>query len=130
VAAGYDPGLPSLWLLEGLLYYLAEADVHRVLQRVRASTAPGSRIAADVVNAASLTLPNMRGLLDVFARWGCPWRFGTDEPEALFDRHGIAARAVQPGEPSAAYGRWPDPVPPRATRDVRRVFFVCGERRP
>jgi O-methyltransferase involved in polyketide biosynthesis len=129
VAAGYNPELPSLWLLEGLLYYLPEADVHRVLQRVQAITAPGSQVAADIVNAASLILANMRGLLDVFARWGCPWQFGTDEPEALFDRYGITARAVQPGEPSAAYGRWPDPVPPRTERDVRRVFFVHGERR-
>jgi methyltransferase (TIGR00027 family) len=129
VAAGYRPDLPSTWLLEGLLYYIPEADVHRVLDQVRALTAPGSRVAADVVNAAALTLANMRGLLDVFAGWGCPWLFGTDEPEALFDRHGIDAQAVQPGEPAADYGRWPDPVPPRSVVDVRRVFFVHGTRR-
>ncbi|WP_158841639.1 SAM-dependent methyltransferase [Saccharothrix deserti] len=129
VAAGYRPDLPSVWLLEGLLYYVPEPDVHRVLDRVRALTAPGSLVAADVVNAAALTLPNMAGLLDVFAGWGCPWLFGTDEPEALFDQYGITARAVQPGEPEADYGRWPDPVPPRSVTDVRRVFFVHGRRR-
>jgi methyltransferase (TIGR00027 family) len=128
LAAGYDPAVPSVWLLEGLLYYLPEADVSRVLAKVRTLTAPGSRIAADVVNAAALTLPNMKGLLDVFAGWGCPWLFGTDEPEELFAAHGIRARAYQPGEPDADYGRWPDPVPPRSERDVRRVFFVAGVR--
>lgn len=128
LAAGYDPAAPSLWLLEGLLYYLPEPDVHRVLDRVRAVTAPGSLVAADVVNSAALRLPNMRGLLDVFAGWGCPWLFGTDEPEALFARHGITATAVQPGEPAADYGRWPDPVPPRDETEVRRVFFVHGLR--
>lgn len=128
VAAGYDPTSPSAWLLEGLLYYLPEPDVHRVLDRVRAVTAPGSLVAADVVNSAALRLPNMRGLLDVFAGWGCPWLFGTDEPEALFARHGITATAVQPGEPAADYGRWPDPVPPRDETEVRRVFFVHGLR--
>lgn len=130
VEAGYDPALKSTWLIEGLLYYLPEPDVHRLLDRIRAVTPPGSRVAADLVNAAALTLPNMRGLLDVFDQWGCPWIFGTDEPEALFERHGIAAQAVQPGEPSANFGRWPDPVPPRSVTDVRRVFFVHGERRP
>lgn len=130
LAAGYDPDLPSVWLLEGLLYYLPEPDVHRILAGVRALTAPGSRIAADVVNAAALTLPNMRGLLEVFAGWGCPWLFGTDEPEALFARHGITAAAVQPGDPAADYGRWPDPVPPRGETGVRRVFFVHGTRDP
>ncbi|HEU5475255.1 MAG TPA: SAM-dependent methyltransferase [Actinophytocola sp.] len=128
IAAGYDPGTPSTWLLEGLLYYIPEPDVHRILAGVRAITAPGSTIAADVVNAAALSLPNMRGLLDVFAGWGCPWLFGTDHPEALFARYGIDAVAVQPGEPDADYGRWPDPVPPRSVTDVRRVFFVHGTR--
>jgi methyltransferase (TIGR00027 family) len=127
-AAGYDPALPSTWLLEGLLYYIPEPDVHRILNRVRAMTAPGSLVAADVVNRAALRLPNMRGLLDVFAGWGCPWLFGTDEPEVLFAGHGIAATAVQPGEPTANYGRWPDPVPPRGEAEVRRVFFVHGQR--
>lgn len=128
VAAGYRPDLPSVWLLEGLLYYLTEHEADGVLDRVRALTAPGSLVAADIVNAAALTLPNMAGLLDVFASWGCPWLFGSDEPEALFERHGIAGRAVQPGEPEADYGRWPDPVPPRSVADVRRVFFVHGRR--
>ncbi|MFJ3169670.1 class I SAM-dependent methyltransferase [Streptomyces roseus] len=129
LASGYDPALPSAWLLEGLLYYIPEADAHRMLERVAALCAPGSRIAADIVNSAALTLPHMRGLLDVFAGWGCPWVFGTDEPEALFERYGFDVRAVQPGEPGADFGRWPDPVPPRAVKDVRRVFFVHGRRR-
>ncbi|MGG7570606.1 class I SAM-dependent methyltransferase [Streptomyces sirii] len=129
VAAGYDPALPSTWLLEGLLYYIPEPDTHRMLERVAAVTAPGSRIAADIVNEAALTLPHMQGLLNVFAGWGCPWLFGSDEPEALFDRYGYEVRAVQPGEPEADFGRWPDPVPERDVKDVRRVFFVHGRRR-
>lgn len=126
--AGYDPALPSTWLLEGLLYYIPEPDTHRILQRVAAISAPGSRIAADIVNAAALTLPHMRGLLDVFSGWGCPWLFGSDEPEELFAQYGFDVRAVQPGEEGADFGRWPDPVPPRSVRDVRRVFFVHGRR--
>lgn len=128
IDAGYDPSLPSTWLLEGLLYYIPETDVHRMLDRVAAISAPGSRITADIVNAAALTLPHMRGLLDVFAGWGCPWVFGEDEPEQLFARHGFDVRAVQPGEPEADFGRWPDPVPPREIKEVRRVFFVEGRR--
>ncbi|WP_019548327.1 class I SAM-dependent methyltransferase [Streptomyces sulphureus] len=126
--AGYDPSLPSTWLLEGLLYYVPEADAHRILERVADLMAPGSRIVADLVNAAALTLPHMHDLLEVFAGWGCPWLFGSDEPEALFARHGFEVVAAQPGEPGADFGRWPDPVPPRTVADVRRVFFVHGTR--
>ncbi|BFV55543.1 SAM-dependent methyltransferase [Kitasatospora sp. CMC57] len=127
-AAGYDPSVPSTWLLEGLLYYIPEADTHRILQRVAAISAPGSRIAADLVNAEALTHPQMTSLLKVFSGWGCPWLFGSDEPEALFATYGYTAEAVQPGEPGADFGRWPDPVPPREERGVRRVFFVHGRR--
>ncbi|MEU7023900.1 SAM-dependent methyltransferase [Streptomyces sp. NPDC046203] len=128
IAAGYDPSLPSTWLLEGLLYYIPGADTHRMLDRVAALMAPGSRIAADIVNSAALTLPHMRGLLDVFEGWGCPWVYGDDEPEQLFAGHGFDVRAVQPGEPEADFGRWPDAVPDREIKDVRRVFFVTGRR--
>jgi methyltransferase (TIGR00027 family) len=128
VDAGYDPSLPSVWLLEGLLYYIEEPDVHGILDAVRGVTAPGSRVVADIVNTHALTLPNMRGLLDVFAGWGCPWLFGTDDPEGLFATHGFTVTAVQPGEPAADFGRWPDPVPPRSQTGVRRVFFVHGSR--
>ncbi|MFF6995361.1 SAM-dependent methyltransferase [Streptomyces sp. NPDC008313] len=130
LAAGYDPQRPSVWLLEGLLHYVAEQEVHRLLERVAALMSPGSRIAADLVNASALTLPDVRPLLKVFADWGCPWVFGTDEPEALFDAHGFTVRAVQPGEPGADFGRWPDEVPARSVRGVRRVFFVHGRKRP
>lgn len=128
VAAGYDPTAPSAWLLEGLLYYIPEPDVHAILAAVRDVTVPGSIVIADIVNADALTLPTMRGLLDVFASWNCPWLFGTDDPEGLFAEHGFAVTAVQPGEPAADYGRWPDPVPPRSETGVRRVFFVHGRR--
>lgn len=128
VDAGYDPSAPSTWLLEGLLYYNPEPDVHAILAAVREVTAPGSIVIADIVNADALTLPNMRGLLDVFASWNCPWLYGTNDPEDLFARHGFAVTAVQPGEPAADYGRWPDPVPPRSQKGVRRVFFVHGRR--
>lgn len=128
IVAGYDPGAPSTWLIEGLLCYLPEAAVHRLLDRVRAITIPGSLVAADVVNTAALNLPGMRGLLEVFAGWGCPWLFGSDEPEELFARHGIDAFATQPGDLGAHYDRWPDPVPPRSVESVRRLFLVCGVR--
>lgn len=129
-AAGYDATVASVWLLEGLLYYIPERDVHRILRDVAGVTAPGSRIAADVVNDDTLRLPHMRDLLDVFQRWGCPWLFGTNEPEHLFAPYGFEVTATQPGDADANFGRWPDPVPPREVHDVRRVFFVRGRRVP
>ena len=129
IGAGYDPKRPSTWLLEGLLYYIPEQDGRRMLGRVAELCTPGSRIAADIVNAAALTLPSMQPLLKIFESWGCPWVFGSDEPEALFADCNFDVRAVQPGEEDANFGRWPDPIPPDDVVDVRRVFFVHGRRR-
>ncbi|MEW2218125.1 SAM-dependent methyltransferase [Streptomyces sp. NPDC006990] len=127
--AGYDATAPSVWLLEGVLPYLHGTEVHRLLQRLRTVTATGSLVAGDLVNAEALTSAHARGQLEVFARWGCPWRFGTDDPEALFERHRFTAEVVQPGDESAHYGRWRDPVSPRDVPGVRRIFLVCAERR-
>ncbi|KLL10668.1 MULTISPECIES: SAM-dependent methyltransferase [Protofrankia] len=129
-AAGYDPALPSTWLFEGLLYYVPEPGLHRLLDRVAALMAPGSRIAADLIGAGTFADVRMRPLLDLFDRWGCPLVFGTDEPEPLFTKHGFAVRADQPGMGAAAgYGRWSDPVPPPSARGVHRLFYVHGRRR-
>lgn len=127
--SGYDPARPSVWVLEGLLYYLPKDEVHRLLTRIAACSAPGSAIAADLVNTNALMLPQMRPLLSVFERWGAPWISGCDAPERLFAACGYQARARQPGEEGVDFGRWPDPVPPRNARGARRVFFVHGSLR-
>lgn len=126
--AGYHSDQPAVWLLEGLLYYITEDQARTVLRQVGQIAAPGSAVAGDLVNAVALSAPVMRPLLEVFERWGCPWLFGSDEPEALFAEYGITAVARQPGEQGADYGRWPDPVRPREVPGVERVFYVRGVR--
>jgi methyltransferase (TIGR00027 family) len=129
LASGYHPAARSCWILEGLLYYLADDQVDRLLARIRALASPGSVVVGDLVSRTGMDAPHLRPMLDVYAGWGTPWIFGTDEPAALFDRHGFAVTVVQPGEPAADYGRWHDPVPPIDDRDVERMFLVHGERR-
>jgi methyltransferase (TIGR00027 family) len=46
-ASGYDPEKKTLFLWEGVTLYLAEEDVRRTLQDIRACAAPGSVVAAD-----------------------------------------------------------------------------------
>ena len=44
LAAGFDAALPAVWVAEGLLMYLSRADADRLLDRITALAAPGSRI--------------------------------------------------------------------------------------
>ncbi|EOD64561.1 SAM-dependent methyltransferase [Amycolatopsis vancoresmycina] len=43
-AAGFDPGVPTAWLAEGLLVYLSREDAEKLLSAVSELSAPGSRV--------------------------------------------------------------------------------------
>jgi methyltransferase (TIGR00027 family) len=126
LAAGFDPAKPAIWLVEGLLMYLEEADVRRLLAAVSALAAPGSRISADLINGYFLKFRGTQRLLGYLEKIQAPWRFGTDEPETFFGEYGWKARALEPGE--LPFGRWHLKTYPREREGTSRMFFVTGEK--
>jgi len=46
--AGLDPGVPTAWLVEGLLVYLTAPEAATLLERLTALSAPGSRLACEL----------------------------------------------------------------------------------
>jgi methyltransferase (TIGR00027 family) len=126
--AGYKARELCLWLMEGLLFYMAEAAVHQLLDTVSTLATPSSRLGADLVNRELLRSPTMWPLLSTFAGHGLAGRFGTNAPGALFAKHGWEAEATQPGERGANYGRWPYPVAYREVPGVPRIFLVRARR--
>ncbi len=50
VTEGYQAQTPSVWLLEGLLYYMSETQVHDLLGTITSLSAPGSWLGADLIN--------------------------------------------------------------------------------
>jgi methyltransferase (TIGR00027 family) len=131
VEAGFDPSAPTLWLVEGLLFFLTEAQARGVLATCRELSAPRSRLVVDMTSAALLKSPFTRGFLAALERDGTPWRFGTDEPEAFLARLGWNARDVsEPGTPGAGEGRWPYKPQPRHGRGVARSWLVTADPGP
>ena len=128
-AAGYRRAQPSAWLVEGLFPYLDEAGVDGVLTTCTELAAPGARLACDIVGRSFLESPFTRAHLDLMAREGAPWRFGTDAPEALFAAAGWDAIALRPGDEGASFGRWPFPPYPRDTPGLPQTFMVFATRR-
>lgn len=126
--AGYEAQEPSVWLIEGLLFYLSSTTVHTLLEAVSSLASEGSRLGMDVVNRELLTSAVMWPLLGTFARRGVVGRFGTDDPETLLADHGWEARVTQPGEREANYGRWPYPVVHRNVPGIPRLFLVRARR--
>jgi methyltransferase (TIGR00027 family) len=127
-AAGLDPTLPTLWIAEGLFFFLPESVVVKVLTTLREASAPGSLLIGDFVSASALTNPMAQGFLKMLADDGSAWLFGTDEPEAFLEKTGWHARTMkQPGEEGANFGRWTFAVPPREMVSAPRSFLFIAE---
>lgn len=127
--AGWHPAEPTLWVVEGLLFFLPEDAVRTLITTLRRHSAPGSVLLGDVISKAALENPLSRSFMAALAKDGNPWLFGTEEPEALLTSCGWTVREVrQPGEDGADFGRWPYPVPPRETPRVPRSFLFTATR--
>ncbi|MGW7418279.1 SAM-dependent methyltransferase [Streptomyces sp. NPDC054863] len=106
-AAGFDPGLPTAWLMEGILYALTPDAADLLLGHVTAHSAPGSILALDH-QEDSAVLRGARGALseELVDMWqGGP----TEDPDAWLARHGWQPEVHALEEVTAEYGR---PVPP------------------
>jgi len=124
LAAGYEPREASVWLIEGLLLYLTENAVNKLLERVRSLVAAGSLLGLDVMNRSLIFSPLTRPQQIALVWRGAPGRFWTDDPEKLMARHGWEADVTQPGEEGANFGRWPTPMLPREVPGLPRSFLV------
>ena len=109
LGAGYDRNATTLWLAEGLFFYLTEPMIVDLLRRAKELSAPGSSFAADVIGTTGLDGPAMQPYRDYCARTNLPPPFGADDPAALFAKGGWEPRHVTaPGAPDANFGRFPD----------------------
>ncbi|ARQ68473.1 class I SAM-dependent methyltransferase [Streptomyces marincola] len=127
-AAGFDPAEPTLWVVEGLLFFLTEDQANGVLTTLAGASAPGSWLAVDLVSRALLRSPFSQTFLKALRAAGTPWRFGTDEPEEFLAAAGWKVRDLrEPGEEGAGAGRWPYEVQPRERRGASRSWLVRAE---
>ena len=128
LGAGFRPTDPSLWILEGLLFYLEEHEVHRLLARISWCACAGSIMGAELVSRSFFTSSFSRKAVEDMASNGMIWRFGTDDPEEFFAEHGWSLEVFQPGDEGANFGRWRYSSAPRELRDLPHTFLVKGLR--
>ncbi|MEU6353802.1 SAM-dependent methyltransferase [Streptomyces sp. NPDC047072] len=126
-SAGFDPAERTLWVAEGLVFFLTEEQVGWLLETVAGAAPAGSRLVVDMTSATLLRHPMTQPFLRSLREEGTPWQFGTDDPEDFLAGHGWRVEDLkQPGEPGAGEGRWPYPVAPRATRGVPRNWLISA----
>ena len=79
VRGGFDFSVPTVWLLEGLLYYLKEDAVAEVMRTIGALSAPGSRVFHDSITSSYVAAGIAPG--------GAPFVSGSDEYARLWKEH-------------------------------------------
>lgn len=88
VAADFDPNRSAVFVAEGLMMYLPEPAVHRLLAEASLLAAPGSSLGVDLQSRTSIEHPWMAEWLQAAASRGMGWQFGTEDPAALLSSHG------------------------------------------
>lgn len=68
--AGFDPSAPTAWIAEGLLVYLPPEAQDRLFDNITALSAPGSRVATEHMDMASLPEDFARVLTERSRRFG------------------------------------------------------------
>jgi methyltransferase (TIGR00027 family) len=106
-SAGFEAGRPSIWIAEGLLFYLNEEQVQSLLGSTRSLAARDSVFAADVFGTGLLEQAQLQPYLRWLESAQLPPPFCTDDPAGFFASCGWApARITEPGQPDANYGRF------------------------
>ena len=109
-AAGLDPAQPTAWIAEGLLVYLAPADVDRLLDTITSLSAPGSWLGLTMTTQEARTFEGTR--LRALRMSQAP-----DDPAGWLGARGWAAEITGLREVLRAHGRpWPEQTQPEQTR--------------
>jgi methyltransferase (TIGR00027 family) len=127
-AAGFMPGLPTGWLVEGLLYFLDDTELRALLSQLSDLSAHGSWLLADFVSRTSLESPSMSRWLDRMASRGHAWRSGYDDPHQSFGEYGWQVEATDYGSDRTDYGRWENATIAPGVAGTRGRYLVIGSR--
>ncbi|MET7288800.1 SAM-dependent methyltransferase [Streptomyces sp. NPDC005573] len=109
-AAGFDPSRPTVWLVEGLLMYLTDAEGEALLADLTELSAPGSRFMLEHLNEVMLGEEGTP-LRERTEEQGARWLSARDDIEEWLGGHGWRARVHAGDDPRIGHGRAVGPLP-------------------
>lgn len=127
--AGFEVGSRTVWIAEGLFFYLSRETVEGVLAEARMLSGDRSMIAADVFGSGLLTLPATQHYLAAQAQRGLPPPFTTDDPVATFRSAGWQfVHLTSPGQLSVTYRRTIEHAkqPPASPHPTMQSYLVVA----
>ena len=126
--AGFDATKPAAWLLEGILFYLPNEEIARILGEISILAAQGSRLGFDIINSLTLTSPHIKTWIEMQAKAGAPWIGSLDDPESFLQELGWQAMMTQPGAPDAHFNRWTLPIIPVKMPNMPHQWYVTASK--
>lgn len=126
-AAGFDPGQPTMWIVEGLMVYMDDPDNDRMMERIADLSAPGSRLAGDHMHVDLARLPDGE-IIDALTGIDDVWRSSIEDPGEWLGGYGWIAEVADPAKIAGAYGR---PIPPVLSQDdpeTSNAWLLTGSR--
>ncbi|WP_320775347.1 SAM-dependent methyltransferase [Streptomyces sp. CRN 30] len=125
-AVGFDPGRPTAWLAETLLYHLPPREAESVAATMTELSAPGSVFGAECVGAETVASPAVTPFLDALAATGVTWRWRTAEPERWWAERGWTATAADLLTLPYVVERLAPYLPVLGEAATRTVFLTTG----
>ena len=128
INAGFLRDQKTLWVAEGLLFFLEQKEVIDLLEVTGGASAPHSRLLTDMNNNILLQSPMSRFFMETLKRDGTPWRFGTNDPSAfLSNHHWHVIELKEPGQTKAGLTRWPYETHHSAMTNVPRSWLIQAQ---
>ncbi|HWE14194.1 MAG TPA: SAM-dependent methyltransferase [Solirubrobacteraceae bacterium] len=121
-AGGFDHAARTVFVVEGLSWYLTEEENARLLDGLASLAAPGSRLGIDIISRDHLESPASAPLFKFTAALGILWQFGTNDPGFLAG-HGWQAEVTDFDAFAKRLGRW---SPPDAPEDLAAHAAASG----
>ncbi|MFD4759234.1 SAM-dependent methyltransferase [Streptomyces sp. NPDC058439] len=104
-AAGFNPWRPTVWGVEELLPYFDRAENDRLLSRITAMSAAGSRLVADHFDEALQRSVRFSAMTEVRGAVGAVWRSALEVPDGWLVPHGWTCGLTNPVELAGRSGR-------------------------
>ncbi|NUU22137.1 MAG: SAM-dependent methyltransferase [Streptomycetaceae bacterium] len=127
--AGHDPSTPTVWIAEGLFYYLERAPAREIMRTVTALSAPGSRLVFDIPHTDFRRDPEKAQFLAYMADRGSPFVGAADHPGELLPEGEWDTDAYLSPDLATGQCRWVPRLPTRIARDHRLIWYAHAVRR-
>ncbi|MGW3140331.1 class I SAM-dependent methyltransferase [Streptomyces sp. NPDC001139] len=124
LAAGFSLEAPTIWIADGLFYYLPYRVIRKLIQKITELSAHGSRLSFDVGDAQFPTAPETSGLRQLIANRGAHLQKGMEDPAVFLAQFDWKPEIYHADDIRAGRCAWLTSVPKRILIGLYNTWFA------